>query len=477
MLDRPLDFTREHLYLSKNKSGIWSFFASVRLAIVLLFLIAFFALVGTLVPQREAVGDLAQRLSPAMFSFLDKMQIFDLYHSVWFVLLSGLLSVNLIICSVDRFPTAWRRFRMKRDPQDEEAFKNLPLEDTFPSALNIRQAADVAAGVLKKKYRSVERSEDAGRVYLCAGKGRFSLFYVYIVHLSILLFIAGAVIGSGFGIEAFVNINEGDTISAINLRNTGQLLSLPFSVRCDKFTVELYESGMPKTFQSDLVFLKEGREVRSGKLRVNHPIEFEGFRFYQASYGAAPGGKATLALAREGGHRDAINVAQGYTFDLPGKEGTFQVLRVEENMMKMGPAVKVAVRSNKNEEVVFWIFQQIDQIKKISPDIFEQVPVFNPALFRPYTFSLLGLEEKYYTGLQVNRDPGTPVVVAAAILLIGGLMLILFSYARLIWVRIVQKGDEIVLAVAGRSYKNSAGLQKEIQYLLAELKGNLEKSK
>jgi len=353
----------------------------------------------------------------------------------------------------------------------------MPLEDTFPSALNIRQAADVAAGVLKKKYRSVERSEDAGRVYLCAGKGRFSLFGVYIVHLSILLFIAGAVIGSVFGIEAFVNINEGDTISAINLRNAGQLLSLPFSVRCDKFTVELYESGMPKTFQSDLVFLKEGREVRSGKLRVNHPIEFEGFRFYQASYGAAPGGKATLALAREGGHRDAINVAQGYTFDLPGKEGTFQVLRVEENMMKMGPAVKVAVRSNKNEEVVFWIFQQIDQIKKISPDIFEQVPVFNPALFRPYTFSLLGLEEKYYTGLQVNHDPGTPVVVAAAILLIGGLMLILFSYARLIWVRIVQKGDEIVLAVAGRSYKNSAGLQKEIQYLFAELKGNLEKSK
>ncbi len=48
-----------------------------------------------------------------------------------------------------------------------------------------------------------------------------------------------------------------------------------------------------------------------GKLLVNHPIEFEGFRFYQASYGAAPGGKATLALLRGGGRRDVMNVAAG----------------------------------------------------------------------------------------------------------------------------------------------------------------------
>ena len=75
--------------MSKNKSGIWSFFSSVQLAIVLLSLIAFFALIGTLVPQREAAGELAGRLSPALFSFLQKMQIFDLYHSVWFFLLSG----------------------------------------------------------------------------------------------------------------------------------------------------------------------------------------------------------------------------------------------------------------------------------------------------------------------------------------------------------------------------------------------------
>ena len=176
------------------------------------------------------------------------------------------------------------------------------------------------------------------------------------------------------------------------------------------------------------------------------------------------------------GSRDVMNVAAGFTFDLPGKEGTFEVLRVEQNLMKMGPAVKVTIRSKK-EEATFWVFRDIDKIKQLSPDIFEQVPMFNPSLFRPYTFTLSGLEEKYYTGLQVTRDPGTPVVACAALLLIGGLMIILFTYARSIWVRVDQKKDKVLISIAGRSYKNQAGLEKEIQYLLSELRDNLETSK
>ena len=82
--------------MTKNKSAIWSFFSSVQLAIVLLSLIAFFAVIGTLVPQREAAAELAARLSPGLFAFLQKMQIFDLYHSIWFFLLMALLAVNLI---------------------------------------------------------------------------------------------------------------------------------------------------------------------------------------------------------------------------------------------------------------------------------------------------------------------------------------------------------------------------------------------
>ncbi len=462
--------------LSKKKSGIWSFFASVQLAVWLLSLVAFFALVGTLIPQREAAAEFAEKLSPALLAFLQKMQIFDLYHSGWVVLLAGLLAVNLLICSLDRFPMAWRRFRLKHAPRNDEAFVDLPPENAFQTTASLQNASAVALSLLQKKYRTVDRSDDGEAVFLCAQKGRFSIFGVYIVHLSILVLIAGAVMGAFWGIEAYVNIPEGETVSSVQLRGSGQTLTLPFSVRCDRFTVEFYASGMPKTYQSDLAFIKDGRVVQTGKLRVNHPVTFEGFNFYQSSYSKVAGEKATIALVRDGGRRDVMNVAKGYDFRLPGGEGTFHVLRVEADLMKMGPAIKVSVDAQ-GKETVFWVFRNIDQIRGANPDMIARMPILNPASFRPYTFVLMGLEERFLTGLQVNRDPSAPVVAFAVVLLIGGLMLILFSYARVIFVRVERKGDTVVVAAAGKSYKHSAGLKREIQYLIAELQDTLEQSK
>ncbi|MCE5210241.1 MAG: cytochrome c biogenesis protein ResB [Deltaproteobacteria bacterium] len=461
--------------MTTKKSALWSFFSSVQLAVVLLSLIAFFAVIGTLVPQREAAVELAGRLSPGMFSFLDKMQIFDLYHSIWFFLLMILLAVNLIVCSLDRFPMAWRRFRLRPVTSDENVYKNLPEENNFQTTLESFRVKAVVADLLKKRFRRFESDDERGSSFFYAEKGRFSLFGVYIVHLSILVLIAGALIGFFSGLEGYVNIIEGRTVNALNLRNGNETLNLPFDVRCDKFSIEFYENGAPKSYQSDLTFLRNNQVISSGKLRVNHPLELEGFRFYQASYGASPEIKATLTVLKNGKKTMDKTIGLGEIFNLPGGEAV-QVIRVEENLMRMGPAVKLVVRGAQ-EEAAFWVFQQIDKIREMNPGMVEQVPMFNPGSFRPYLFVLTGVEEKYYTGLQITRDPGTPVVFAAAVLLICGLMLVLFSYFRQIWIRIDEEKDRSKITIAGRSYKNREGLEREVRYLLAELKNNLEHSK
>lgn len=443
---------------------------------VLLSLIAFFAVIGTLVPQREAAVELAGRLSPGMFFFLNKMQIFDLYHSLWFFFLMILLAVNLIVCSLDRFPMAWRRFRLLPVTQDDDVFKNLPEENSFQTTLKSSRAQAVVADLLKKRFRRFESDDKQPSRFFYAEKGRFSLFGVYIVHLSILMLIAGALIGFFSGMEGYVNISEGETVGAVSLRDGNQTLNLPFDVRCDNFSIEFYKNGAPKSYQSDLTFLRGNQVISSGKLRVNHPLEIEGFRFYQASYGAAPGGKATLAVLKNGVRMMEKTVMPGDVFDLPGASGAVEILRVEENLMRMGPAVKL-VAWGAREEAALWVFQQIDEIQKMNPGMIEQVPMFNPGSFRPYLFVLSGVEEKYYTGLQVTRDPGTPVVFAAAVLFIGGLMLVLFSYFRQLWIRVDGENERVRVSIAGRSYKNKEGLEREVQYLLAELKNNLEHSK
>ena len=458
-----------------NKSRVWSFFSSVRLAIALLVIIVLVAIVGTIVPQRDAADLLASQLPSGLFSFLQTIQVFDLYHSVLFFLLLGLLFVNLIVCSINRFPHAWRQFRFKFSPENPDIFRGISEDAVISTEQNEKVVAGIAATAIKSRFRGYLNQRTAEGLYLYGDKGRFSYFGVYAVHLSILVLIVGVVIGSLFGIEGQVNIGEGQIANKIDLRDKDQALLLPFAVRCDRFTIEFYENGTPKTYRSDLTFLKNDQVAAQGQVLVNHPLSFEGLRFYQSSYGLTSDGKASLSLFKNGKKSQDISVGLGETFVLPGKEGKVQVLRVEENLMNMGQAVKLSVASARGE-TVFWVFRHIDKIREMNPGIIEQIPMFNPGLFHPYVFVVSDIQEKYYTGLQVSKDPGLPVVAAAAFLMFVGLMLVFFSSHRQVWLRVDVQAEGTRISIAGRSNKDAVGLQRDMKNIIAQIKRKLESS-
>lgn len=459
----------------RNKSRVWSFFSSVGLAIALLAIIVLVSIIGTVVPQRDAAAELVLQIPPGLFSFLQAMQIFDLYHSVWFFLLMGLLSLNLIVCSITRFPEAWRHFRAKHSPENSVVFKDLSEDAIINTKQDQKVIAEIAGIAMKSRFRGYQSQKTADGLYLYGDKGRVSYFGVYIVHLSILILIVGVVIGSLFGIEGYVNIGEGETANRIDLRDKNKALLLPFAVRCDRFTIEFYENGAPKTYRSELTFLKNDQVASAGQLLVNHPLSFEGLRFYQSSYGLTSEGKASLSLFKNGKKSQDVLVGLGETFVLPGKEGKVNVLRVEGNLMNMGPAIKLAVVSSQGE-TVFWVFRHIDKIKEVNPGIVQQIPMFNPGLFRPYVFVINGVQEKYYTGLQVNSDPGLPIVAAAAFLMFIGLMLVFFSSHRQVWLWIDMRGENTRISIAGRSHKDAVGLKRDIKNILVRIKERLESS-
>jgi cytochrome c biogenesis protein len=461
--------------LIRNKSRVWSFFSSVGLTIALLAIIVLVSIIGTVVPQGDAAAQLTSQIPPGLFSFLRAMQIFDLYHSGWFFLLMGLLSLNLIVCSINRIPQVWRHFHAKPFPANFDVFQDISEDAIINTNQDQKVVAEIAAASMKSRFRGYQRQKITDGLYLYGDKGRVSYFGVYVVHLSILVLIAGVVIGSLFGIEGYVNIGEGETVNKIDLRGKDQTLLLPFAVRCDRFTIEFYENGSPKTYRSELTFLKNGQVASQGQLLVNHPLGFEGLRFYQSSYGLTSESKASLSLFKNGKKSQEISVGLGETFVLPGKEGKVQVLRLEENLMNMGPAVKLAIVSAKGE-TVFWVFRHIDKIREMNPGIVQQIPMFNPGLFRPYVFVISGVQEKYYTGLQVNSDPGLPVVAAAAFLMFIGLMLVFFSSHRQVWLRVDVRGETTRISIAGRSNKDAVGLMRDIKNILARIRERLESS-
>jgi cytochrome c biogenesis protein len=62
-------------------------------------------------------------------------------------------------------------------------------------------------------------------------------------------------------------------------------------------------------------------------------------------------------------------LSAGDSFNLPNSKTSVSVLRVEENIMQMGPAIKLRIVLP-NKDIQFWVFQYIDEIKAANPGLF-----------------------------------------------------------------------------------------------------------
>ena len=226
--------------------------------------------------------------------------------------------------------------------------------------------------------------------------------------------------------EGFVNLPEGESTNTVHLRRQKGIKKLDFTVRCDKFSIAYYDNGMPKEYRSNLSFLKNSHVIYQGPLLVNHPITVNGIRFYQASYGSIPGGQAYMTIKKGDEQGTTVKVKLKDSFSLKGNDATATIERIEENLMSMGPAVLINVQSPEGN-MRFWVFKYIERIKKGIPGLFKKVPKFNPGLFKPYYFKLKKIESKYYTGLQLSRDPGVSIVAAGSFLIIIGFLITFFS--------------------------------------------------
>ena len=339
----------------KKANFLWSFFSSIKLTLVLLFFIIAIFIITTLTPQQEG----AQKIS----------WLADLYHSNVFYITMGLLSINLIICSINRLPLSIRQYKTPFFPAPSGLFENLLQHRIILTNKKMEDVSRAVESSLASKVTSVEKTNtEKGRLFY-RERGRFSLFGVYIVHLGVLIIITGAVIGSTFGFEADINLSEGKDASIVHLVKGKGTRQLDFSVRCDKFIVEFYDTGAPKTYRSDLSFIKGGQVVHQGSTLVNHPMTFDGLRFYQSSYGLSEESKAILTYKHADIESEELLVTQGTTFDLPAQKAKATVLRVEEDVMQFGPAVKLNIKTNK-ENIQFWVFQKIEDIAAVNPGLF-----------------------------------------------------------------------------------------------------------
>ena len=446
-------------------NGLWKFLASVKLTVVLLLSLAATSIFGTLIPQNGDPSAYVQAYGEVMYRFMEVLDIFDMYHAWWFQLLMILLAVNIVVCSIDRCPTTWKVVRRTPGRISFNRFKALELRQEHVDPRPVEALREQYESLVRKSFGPPLVETNDGGVLLYAEKWRWSRLGVYGVHLSVVLLLLGGVIGSLFGFEGWVNIPEGESRNVIRLRDGSGTLTLDFHIRCDNFDVSFYGTGAPKEFRSDLALLSGDGVIYTKSIIVNDPLRYQGVNIFQSSYGQMPSNSVVLGfVSRETGMEYRESAEIGSTIALPEDMGTFTLIDFQDQAKFQGHDVgaafvgEVVDIEGKRERILLPVrFPSFDRMRKGSVMV-----------------SVVETEDRFYTGLQVTRDPGVWVVYAGFIMMILGCFVTFFMGHQQICVSLRPRGESTDVIVAAVSSKNKFSMHRKAEAIVRKAGGTVD---
>lgn len=503
----------------------WRQLTSMRTALLLLFLLALASVPGSLVPQRRVnpveVMEFAEA-NPGLARWYERLGLFDVFGSAWFAGIYLLLMVSLLGCIVPRSVQHWRAMRA-RPPRAPRNPHRLPEHRRWETEAEPEQVHRAAAEILRgRRYRVVVDTGEHAAV--AAERGYLREIGNLVFHIAVVGVLLGIAAGSLFGFQgtALVVVGNGfaNTVTQYDGYQGGRFFSPaqlpPFTLTVKDFEVSFEEEGeqrgAAREFDALLAYTAApGEPEQEYHLRINHPLEIEGARVHLIGHGYAPeftvrDGNGDVAfsgpvpfLPQDGNFSSSgvVKVPDARPEQL-GLQGLFLPTGVLDK--QAGP---ISIFPDALAPSVFLTGYQGDlgldagipqSVYQLETRDLEQLRTedgepFRAALTPGETARLPGgagsvTFEGYerWVNLQVSRDPGEPVVLASAILALGGLLLSLVVRRRRVWVRATPTGPDdaaagtrTLVVVAGLDKTEGGDLAAEIDEIVTRLRDDAAK--
>ncbi|MCE2696277.1 MAG: cytochrome c biogenesis protein [Nostocales cyanobacterium LE14-WE4] len=418
----------------------------LRLAIILLLIIALFSVSGTVIEQGQ-LPDFYQSNypeHPALFGFLSwkVIQVVGLdhvYRTWWFLSLLVLFGTSLTACTFTRQLPALKAAQKWKYYEEPRNFTKLALSAelegvSLPSITPILQ---------QKSYRIFQEKDDI----LYARKGIIGKLGPIIVHIGIVAILLGGIWGAMTGFMAQEMIASGDTFQVKNIVDAGawssQDVLKDWSVRVNRFWIDYTPTGGIDQFYSDMSVLNnEGKEVNHEKIYVNKPLRYHGVVFYQTDWG--------ISSVRVRLNKSPIFQLPMAQLDTKGKGRLWGTWIPTKPDLSEG----VSLLAKDLQGMVLIYDAQGKLINTVRAGM--SIPVNG--------VNLQILDVMGSTGLQIKFDPGIPIVYTGFALLMLGVVMSYFSHSQ-IWA--LQTGK--TLYIGGKTNRAQVAFEQEVLEILDQL--------
>lgn len=501
------------LSLRQSVALVWRTLRSMRTALILLLLLALASVAGSLLPQWPNTPERVLEFRddhPVWGTFFERAGFFDVFGSWWFVLLTTLLFVSLVACLIPRTRALWRSLRTP--PTQAREIDALPRYEERAVAAPVEATVEAARRTLRRRGYRVARDPD--RPAIAAEKGVAREVGSLAFHWAFILLLAGVFYGKGTGFSGFAVVVEGQTWVDAQANYDGQIRTGRFfgdeftgvGLHLNDFRSDFRRTGQPMDFVSDVDLLNpDGSPLRREDIRVNHPASVEGISIYQINFGWAPvieirdGGEVAasgpVVMDRDPAPEGVVEFAMPWRgiVKLPGAGTGGADRAIELELWPDSRALTALLEPGGEPQAMLVEFDPIIRFtvwegaltdlatNRLDSTLMEEISsgivgagrtadlADGAALERGdegsgSTISFPTLPQ--YSVFQVSRDAGVPLVLAAAILILVGLLPALYSSRRKVWVRVDPSDDASRLQVGGLALQRKPQFEEEFARLV-----------
>ncbi len=447
---------------------------SVRLGVTLLSLLGLACLIGMLIMQQNVDGfdRYFAELTPAQRLVYGSLGLFDIYRAWYFNALLCLVSTNIVLASVDRFPKTWK-FVSKpnltvpvRWLRDQSQTSELQVTGSTESIT--RQVMD---GMKAVGWRNVGVTEKAGRTFVFGQSGTWNRFGYLAVHVGLLTIFAGGFLTAQLGSTGQMPLSPGQSTDLMfetvaDLDKASEITKrLPFNVACIDMLQRLIKKDGSLAAQNTIDWMTtftitDETGTHEAFVQMNRPFDYRGYRFFQASFTPVGRARSIKIKATPAGNGDSQEISinrdgtgilvDGTRIMFNEFRGNFRVGGEDPNENTsdyVNPAAVLQVTpagSGSGPQTAYAFRPQMANL-----------PVSNKPV-GGYTFQLTDFEKVADQHiLSVQHDPGATVVYVGFILLFTTLVGVFFFSHQRVWAAIENGDTEIRNVVFGGNTNRS----------------------
>lgn len=465
--------------------------SSVRFGIVLLIILGILSFIGMIIMQQN-VPDFDKyyaELMPSTRLLFSKLGWFDIYHTWYYNLLILVLSLNIILASIERAPKTWRIVSSRKI----EASKTWLLAqqqkaETVLESDSLKSASDRVLNALKSKRLRTTVLEKDGRVHIFAEKGWWNRLGYLAVHVGLLVIFTGGFLTAQFSQEGMIPLEPGQSTNEMqqvmfDLTEMKQkTTTLPFTITCVDIQQKLIRKdgsieGMNTIDWLTKIRIKDETGLKEALVHMNEPVDYRGYRFFQASFIA--NGKARsikLQLTPEkGGNPIEVSIPRGGSYNLDdGTTINFKDFMANSTIGQNGKLEEVESPNYEKPVAVLEVIKPDNtsqQALAFNMDLPDNAPMGKAV--GGYKFKLVDFEKvpQAHT-LSVNKDPGKiPFYVGGAFLIATLLGVFFFSHQR-VWALVEDTGDgRYTVAFGGNANRNQLKFEDRFNEMVSKVSG------